>query len=80
MATERSPLSVRFIRAEATILSLSAFTCFRWLKANGELATIGVSVAANCCLRPVEPDGRQFELLTYGTKMVLKKRMSIPNF
>ena len=60
-------------------MSVSAFTCFRWHKANGELETIG-KVAANYCLRPVKPDGRQFELVTYGTKMVLKKRMSTPNF
>jgi hypothetical protein len=37
LATKRSLLSVRFIRAEATFLSVSAFTCFRWHKANGEL-------------------------------------------
>ena len=39
-----------------------------------------LKVAANCCLRPVKLDGRQFELVTYGTKMVLKKHMSLPNF
>jgi hypothetical protein len=37
LATERSLLSVRFIRAEATFLSVIAATCFRWHKANGEL-------------------------------------------
>ena len=42
MATERSPLSLRFIRREATFSNVAAFTCFRWLKANGELETIGV--------------------------------------
>ena len=80
MTTKRSLLSVRFIRAEAAILSVSAITCFRWHKANGELETIGDKVAANCCLRPDKPDGRQFELVTDGTKMVLKKSMSTPNF
>ena len=39
---ERSLLSVRFIRAEATFLRVSVITCFRWHGANGELETIGV--------------------------------------
>ena len=43
MATERSPLSLRFIRREATFSNVSAFTCFRWHEANGELEPIGVS-------------------------------------
>lgn len=36
-------------------------------------------VAANCSLRPDKPDGRPFELETYGTKTGYQKHMSIPN-
>ena len=54
MATKRSLISVRFIRADAAFLSLSALTCLRWHRANGELETI--SVSRSCQLLP--PPGR----------------------
>ena len=37
-------------------------------------------VAANCYLRPDEPDGRPFDLNTDGTKTGHQKPMSTPNF
>ena len=81
MATERSLLSVRFIRAEATFFERVSLHVLPLAQGQRRARNDRrFKVAANCCLRPVKPDGRQFELVTYGTKMVLKKHMSIPNF
>ena len=78
MAAERCLLSVRLIRAEATFFKLHVLPL-----AQGQRRARNdrrFKVAANCCFRPVKPDGRQFKLVTYGTKMVLKRGTSIRNF
>ena len=72
MALERTPLSVRFIRAEATFLSISAVTCFRWHKANGELRMFGG--ASSCQLLP--PPGQAGRKATQSTYPQNKKLCS----
>jgi len=80
MTSERKPLSVRFIRAEAGFCECQPSRASAGTRPTESLSEGHVKVAANCSLRPDKPDGRPFELETYGTKTGYQKHMSIRNF
>ena len=59
MATERSLLSVRFIRTEAAFFERVSLHLLPLAQGQRRARNDRrFKVAANCCLRPVKPDGR----------------------